>query len=106
LVSETAIAPEAIRSYIVMYDNIDAQGVLSTTITTPDGELLWSHELPVEVPPGKSQSSFLNVMIETTQKYVVIQGEVALGSEQRRVFMEIVSLEGGDIYLPIVIRGP
>jgi hypothetical protein len=45
-------------------------------------------------------------MIETTQKYVVIQGEVALGSEQRRVFMEIVSLEGGDIYLPIVIRGP
>ena len=83
--------------------SVTAEGVFTGTMSTPDGTLLWTSTLPVNVAPLETQLLALPVRITTGEDYAVIYGEIALGSVRKNVFLEIVSVESR-IYIPLILR--
>jgi len=101
---ETDVATSVEVTLTNISQGILAQGQFTATIHTPDGTLLWQSTLPVNIAPQGTQSLTLPATIATSERYVAVSGKVALGLEERQVFLEVVPVKGWDFYLPLVFR--
>jgi hypothetical protein len=84
--------------------SVTAQGVLTTSVSTPDGTVLWELTSAVDVPPQGMQLLSLPALINTQEEFAAVQGEIALNSVHKEAFLELVSVVGYRVHLPLVLR--
>jgi hypothetical protein len=90
-------------SLVNISSGMTVHGVLTSTVTSIDGQLLWSTERPVNVSAGQSQQLSLQFDVPAKMGYAVLSGAVNVGDAHQQVFQEVVYIRGYQTYLPIVV---
>jgi len=83
---------------------IAVQGTFTSTVTSVDGEVLWSTEQPVGVSAGETQQLSLQFDVPIRMGYAVLKGAANIGGVHKMVFQEVVYIRGFHVYLPVVLR--
>lgn len=92
----------------LMVTNLSATSAVSAlmtaTVSTPEGTLLTTAAVSVELPAGETRSLSMPVIVPRHLGTVVVRGSARVGSVEQPAFYEIAIIRGYEVVLPHLAR--